>query len=141
MQNPPRIWLNYRPVRIGWVVPDHDPAVLVTVAALSSCLWGGRFHPVIPMHDDAELSERLIEIFAVDVLIPVLNTDATRAFIERYPQLAMKRWHDNIFNQRKSEFADIRHVLRRMTAQQDKQTESKLVLPTWEEADDLLFRN
>ena len=93
------------------------------------------------MHDDAELSERLIEIFAVDVLIPVLNTDATRAFIERFPHLAMQRWHDNIFNQRKCEFADIRHVLRRMTAQQDKQTESKLVLPTWEEADDLLFRN
>jgi hypothetical protein len=26
MRTPPRIWVDYRPVRIGWVVPTHDAA-------------------------------------------------------------------------------------------------------------------
>src|SRR5258707_12606666 len=30
MANPPRIWLDYRPVRIGWVIPNQDVARLAT---------------------------------------------------------------------------------------------------------------
>ena len=53
MSNPPRIWLDYRPVRIGWVIPNQDVARLVTDATWNSCLWGGRHNYVIPAHDTA----------------------------------------------------------------------------------------
>jgi hypothetical protein len=32
MGNPPRIWLDYRPVRIGWVVEGADVEQLATAA-------------------------------------------------------------------------------------------------------------
>ena len=40
MSNPPRIWLTYRPVRIGWVVEGSNLSQLVTAASWSTCLWG-----------------------------------------------------------------------------------------------------
>jgi hypothetical protein len=48
MPNPPRIWLDYRPVRIGWVVDEPDVATLAMAAGFNTCLWGGRFNPIIP---------------------------------------------------------------------------------------------
>src|SRR6266436_4779378 len=80
MSNPPRISLIYRPVRIGWVVEDGSLSQLVTATSWSTCLWGGRFNPIIPM-DDAELANNLIATFGVDVLIPVVASDSTSAFI------------------------------------------------------------
>ena len=81
MNNPPRIWLDYRPVRIGWVVSNRDVAQLTAAARWNSCLWGGRFNPVIPMNDRG-LSDKLICLFGVDVLLPVAPTDDTKAFID-----------------------------------------------------------
>jgi hypothetical protein len=113
MPNAPRVWLEYRPVRIGWVIPDRDIARLVTAASLSACLWGGRFNPIIPIHDSA-LAEQLVKAFAVDLLIPIDPTDAARAFLNRFPYLAHHRSGEAIFQQRRCEFADIRHVVRRI---------------------------
>jgi hypothetical protein len=134
MPSAPRIWLNYRPVRIGWVIPDRDIARLATAAAWSSCLWGGRFNPIIPIHD-VILADQLVKTFAVDLLRPVHETDATRNFIDRFPYLRHDRWHETIFRQRRCEFADIRHVVRRIYQNQDKQAESALILPVWDPAD------
>jgi hypothetical protein len=136
MRNEPRIWLNYRPVRIGWVVPERDIARLSTAATWNSCLWGGRFNPIIPI-DDLALAERLVKTFAVDVLIPVDGTDTTRAFIGRFPHLGHNRWREPIFQQRQCEFADVRHICRRIFRHQDKQVESALVLPLWSQMDAL----
>jgi hypothetical protein len=92
----PRIWVDYRPVRIGWVTPERDIALLATAAAWNSCLWGGRFNPVIPIHDAAQ-GDQLVKTFAVDVLIPVEGTEATRTFIGRFPHLGHNRWREPIF--------------------------------------------
>jgi hypothetical protein len=108
MSNPPRIWLDYLPVRIGWVIPIQDIARLVTIATWNSCLWGGRHNYVIPAHDTA-LADRLVACSGVDVLLPVQPDAATTAFIERYPHLEHHRWRASIFQQRGCEFADIRH--------------------------------
>jgi hypothetical protein len=86
MSNPPQIWLKYRPVRIGWVVQGRDLAQLLTAASWNTCLWGGRFNPIIPM-DDIDLANNLIATFGVDVLIPVAASDATKAFIDNYSHL------------------------------------------------------
>jgi hypothetical protein len=109
----PRIWVDYRPVRIGWVTPERDIVRLATAAAWNSCLWGGRFNPIIPIHDAAQ-GDQLVRTFAVDVLIPVEGTEATRTFIDRFPHLAHHRWREPIFERRQCEFADIRHVVRRI---------------------------
>lgn len=125
MPDAPRVWLQYRPVRIGWVIPERDIARLTTAASWSACLWGGSFHPIIPIHDSA-LAERLVKTFAVDLLIPIPPTDATRAFIDRFPYLAHHRWRERIFERRRCEFADIRHIVRRIHRHQDNQSKSGL---------------
>ena len=134
MPSAPRIWLDYRSVRIGWVIPDRDIARLATAAAWNSCLWGGRFNPIIPIHD-ITLADQLVKTFAVDILLPVDGTDATRTFIDRFPYLLHDRWRETIFQQRRCEFADIRHVVRHIFRNQDKQAESALILPVWDLAD------
>ena len=91
MPSAPRIWLEYRPVRIGWVVPDRDITRLSKAAAWNSCLWGGRYNPVIPI-DNPALADQLIRTFAVDLLIPIGASDATLTFIDRFPYLAHTRW-------------------------------------------------
>jgi hypothetical protein len=58
MGNAPRIWLDYRPVCIGWVADEAAVAQLRTAASWNTCLWGGRFNPIIPLHDHV-LSEKL----------------------------------------------------------------------------------
>ena len=58
MATPPRIWLDYRPVRIGWVIDEPEPVQLAEAARINSCLWGGRFNPVIPCRD-TELVDKI----------------------------------------------------------------------------------
>jgi hypothetical protein len=136
MPSPPRIWLDYRPVRIGWVVTNQDIGQLVTAARWNACLWGGRHNCIIPTHDTA-LADRLVTCFGVDVLIPVQPGADAKAFVERFPHLEHHRWRESIFNQRSCEFADIRHPLRRIVTHQDKETERKIAIPAWTDNDPL----
>ncbi len=106
------------------------------MASWNACLWGGRYNCVIPAHD-TELAERLVSCFAVDVLLPVQSDDATNAFIDRFQHLKHLRWSESIFRQRDCEFADIRHALRRISANQDKELERRVCLPTWDASDPL----
>jgi hypothetical protein len=95
MSNPPRIWLDYRPVRIGWVIPDRDIALFATAVSWSTCLWGGRYNCMIPAYD-AALADRLLSCFGADVLLPVHADAATTAFIARHLHLQHERWRDSI---------------------------------------------
>jgi hypothetical protein len=101
MPNPPRILLDYRPVRIGWVIPNQDVARLLTAVTWNTCLWGGRHNCIVPAHDTA-LAGRLVSYFRVDVLLPVQPDAETTAFIERFPHLAHHRWRDSIFQRRQA---------------------------------------
>jgi hypothetical protein len=139
MSNPPQIWLKYRPVRIGWVVQGRDLAQLLTAASWSTCLWGGRFNPIIPM-DDIDLANNLIATFGVDILIPVATSDATKAFIANYSHLHMHLWREEIFADRQCDFADIRHAARRATAPGNVYAYapvSSMVRPIWSQEDPL----
>src|SRR5580692_5392870 len=99
MSNPPRIWLDYRPVRIGWVLDGPSIAALTAAAHFNSCLWGGRFNPIIPCRN-AQLAAALVKLFNVDVLVPVQATEQTAAFISTWPHLRLKIWGDSIFRDR-----------------------------------------
>src|SRR3972149_4265538 len=105
MSHPPRIWLDYRPVRIGWVIPNQDIAQLVTAAAWNVCLWGGRHNCIIPAHD-AALADALVACFGVDVLLPVRSDEETRADLARFPHLHHHQWRDGIFHEQRVEVAD-----------------------------------
>jgi hypothetical protein len=136
MRHPSRIWLDYRPVRIVWVIPNQDVGRLLTAVTWNTCLWGGRYNCIVPAHDTA-LADCLINCFRVDVLLPVQADAETTAFIERFPHLEHRRWRDSIFQRRRCEFADIRHALRRIVAHQDSDTSSRITLPLWEDGDAL----
>jgi hypothetical protein len=136
MSNPPRIWLDYRPVRIGWVIPDRDIALFATAVSWSTCLWGGRYNCMIPAYD-AALADRLLSCFGADVLLPVHADAATTAFIARHLHLQHERWRDSMFQQHRCEFVDIRHALRRIVAHQDKEAQERLRLPEWQVSDQL----
>jgi hypothetical protein len=136
MSNPPRIWLDYRPVRIGWVISGQDVAQLGTAATWNACLWGGRQNCIIPAHDTA-LADRLVACFSVDLLLPVRSDAVTTAFIGRFPHLKHHSWRDSISHQRGCEFADIRHAVRRIVAHQDQDTPSRICHFRWEDGDAL----
>jgi hypothetical protein len=136
MQNPPRIWLDYRPIRIGWVMPDRDIAQLATVASWNACLWGGSFNCLIPLHN-SDLARRLVTCFAVDVLIPMEADAASAAFVAAFPHLAYRRWRASIFHEHSCDFTDIRHALHRLVSPHGERSISQLVLPAWDAADPL----
>jgi hypothetical protein len=139
MSNPPRIWLDYRPVRIGWLVAERDLAQLTAAASLNTCLWGGRFNPIIPIADPG-LSDKLISLFGVEVLLPVAQTDETKAFIDSYPHLHFHMWGNSIFNDTHCEFVDIRHAVKRAVRQATIGNQSilrSIVRPVWSPTDPL----
>src|SRR5262249_11524308 len=79
----------------------------------------------------------LVKTFVLDVLIPIDVTDNARTFIKRFPHLTYERLREPIFSGRRCEFADIRHAVRRIFRHQDKQAQSAVILPIWDQADGL----
>ena len=61
-----------------------DFAALREAMKLSFTMWGGRYNPVI-LIDDLEVASSLVRLFRVDVLWPVSNDEAVKAFIKRFP--------------------------------------------------------
>jgi hypothetical protein len=135
MSNPPRIWLDYRPVRIGWVVDERSVVPLVTTAGFNTCLWGGRFNPIVQCRD-VKLATALIKLFKVDVLLPVQISDATAAFINSWPQLHLNIWSESIFSDGHCAFVDIRHAVKR-TLRVPGFAPGRFIRPTWTSADPL----
>jgi hypothetical protein len=133
--NSPRILLEYRPVRIGWLIEGRKVAQLQTAANWSTCLWGGCYNPMIPI-DDEDLSSQLIAAFGVDVLIAVESSDATKAFVEKYPHLHLHLWREGLFADRRAEFVDIRHAARRAMVSGNLDSLAFL-RPIWPERDSL----
>jgi hypothetical protein len=135
MSNPPRIWLDYRPVRIGWVLDDPSIAALTAAAHFNSCLWGGRFNPIIPCRD-AQPAAALVKLFNVDVLVPVHATEATAAFINTWPHLRLNIRGDSIFSARHCAFVDIRHAVKR-ALRAPEFARDRFIRPTWTNSDPL----
>src|SRR5215469_17378422 len=96
MPSPPRLWLDYRPVRIGWLVETPNLQHLATAASWTTCLWGGRYNPLIPT-GNPDLAKKLIQAFGVDILIPVAPSDAADAIIDAYPHLHLTSWGSRPF--------------------------------------------
>ncbi|MBB4236451.1 hypothetical protein [Rhizobium esperanzae] len=75
--------VSFRPVRIGFLTPVEDLALLSRIARLNTCLWGGRYNPIIPYfqncgdrwrrpHSKAtglDIAREYINFFEPDVLV------------------------------------------------------------------------
>ena len=43
-----RVDIRLRPIRFGFLVPPNDKANILEIFRINTCLWGGRFNPIIP---------------------------------------------------------------------------------------------
>ena len=91
-----RVDICYRPLRIGWAIKSDDFAAFRKAVRYSYALWGGRFNPILFVDREDE-SSRLIDLFRVDVIIPVGDSDEVKDFPKKYPYLINPFFHDSIF--------------------------------------------
>jgi len=75
--------LNYRPIRIGWVITDPNPKWVEQAVRLSSCLWGGRYNPIIPAKD-LKTAKSIINKYGVDLLWPIDGVGSEAAILAKH---------------------------------------------------------
>ena len=52
--------LRLRPIRFAFLVSPNDSQKLLEVFRVNTCLWGGKFNPIIPIrkNEKGDLSEK-----------------------------------------------------------------------------------
>jgi hypothetical protein len=81
-----RVDICYRPLRVGWAIRAGDFDAFRQAVRFTHTLWGGRFNPIL-IADNEEESGRLIDLFHVDVIYPLGNSEIVQEFPERFPHL------------------------------------------------------
>jgi len=91
-----RVDICYRPLRIGWAIKSDDFAAFRKAVRYSFALWGGRFNPILCVDLEDECSQ-LIDLFRVDMIIPIGDSAEVKDFPKKYPYLINPFFHDSIF--------------------------------------------
>lgn len=91
-----RVDICYRPLRIAWAIGAGDIPSFRSAARTSHALWGGRFNPIVVV-DQRDQAEDLINLFRVDVILPIGDSEAVRSFPSRFPHLIKPFFHDQVF--------------------------------------------
>jgi tRNA threonylcarbamoyladenosine modification (KEOPS) complex Pcc1 subunit len=91
-----RVDICYRPLRIGWAIRAGDFVAFRSAVRSSFALWGGRFNPIIVV-DQEELAQNLVDLFRLDVIIPVGDSEIVQAFPKRFPYLIKPFFDDRVF--------------------------------------------
>lgn len=91
-----RVDIAYRPLRIGWVIKLGDVQAFREAVRLSHTLWGGRFNPIL-IADRENEARRLVDLFRLDFLLPVGDSEEVKAFPKKFPHLINPFWHDTLF--------------------------------------------
>ena len=79
--------IKYRPLKIGFLVPDGDINSLVEVARINTLLWGGIHNPIIPVGSNTKEIIDLISSTPIDVLHPIVNTESVDIVLAAFPFL------------------------------------------------------
>lgn len=80
--------IKYRPVKIGFLIREGEVDDLVSVAGINTLLWGGVYNPVIPVAEASlEATRKLINLFDVDILVPIVHTESIDAILKEYEHL------------------------------------------------------
>jgi len=104
------VYLNYRPIRIGWCIRNEDFEGFRSTARLNYACWGGVFNPFIPV-DDVEFGKVLVETFRPDVLFAVGEDAQVTAFIESFPHLKPSIGKTSVTDGEEITHLDISHPL------------------------------
>jgi len=135
--------VKWRPVRVGWCVRDGDLDSLINGFRFSHCLWGGRFNPIIVI-DNESVARRLMELFHVDVLLPLGKDERCIAFSKAIKHLPSPFFHQELFedgnNRKDCTLLDIYHPVRTFFEQnvKDKSAPTRnAVLYDWADNDPL----
>lgn len=86
----------YRPLRIGWAIRAGDMDAFRAATRLSFALWGGRFNPIIIV-DHRDEAESLIDVFRVDVILPIGDSEDVKGFVKRFPYLIKPFHSESVF--------------------------------------------
>jgi hypothetical protein len=110
-----RIDICYRPLRLGWAIRAGDFDALRQVFRLSHTVWGGRFNPILVV-DDADQARDLVDLFRVDVVWPVGDTEQVNEFPKRFPHLIKPFFEKSLFvgdvrGGRRAQLLDIHNAL------------------------------
>jgi hypothetical protein len=91
-----RVDICYRPLRIGWAIRAGDKDAFRAATRLSFALWGGRFNPIIIV-DHRDEAESLIDVFRVDVILPIGDSEDVKGFVKRFPYLIKPFHSESVF--------------------------------------------
>jgi hypothetical protein len=91
-----RVDICYRPLRIAWAIRAGDFNAFRRAVRYSCALWGGRFNPIVIIDREEEAS-RLIDLFRVDIILPIGESDEVKNFPNKYSSLINPFFHDSIF--------------------------------------------
>jgi hypothetical protein len=90
-----RVDIQYRPLRVGWVIPSSDISALRTAVRLSYALWGGTFNPIL-FSDRPSEAKAIAKVFRVDALITIPEDNSTSVL--DMPYLRGPLWpHQRLF--------------------------------------------
>ena len=91
-----RVDICYRPLRIGWAIRAGDMDAFRSAAKRSFALWGGRFNPIIIV-DQPDTAQHLVELFRLDMIVPVGDSDIVQAFPNKFPYLIKPFFEKDVF--------------------------------------------
>lgn len=91
-----RVDISYRPLRIGWAVRDGDMASVRQAMRYSHALWGGRFNPILVI-DREEEARQLVELFRLDVICAVGDSQEVKDFSKKFPYLIWPFHSNSVF--------------------------------------------
>jgi len=139
------IKVEYKPFRVGFCVRDGKVKDVLDAARLSSLLWGGIYNPIIPVGDREGLDKKLIDLFQVDVLVPISDSPEIKKFINRYKWLNWPLHYPGSLiyqdNQKKKkeialvDVSDIIKILWKKEFRLSKENISNCRLPIWKTSD------
>ena len=92
-----RVDICYRPLRIGWAIRAGDFDAYRQAVRYSHALWGGRFNPILVVDHEDE-AQRLVDMFRVDFIWPLGDSQEMRDFSNKFPNLINPFPHFPIFS-------------------------------------------
>jgi len=140
------VQIEYRPLRIGFCVRYGNIQDVVTASRISSILWGGVYNPIIPVGSPDDLANKLVNVFPIDILVPLAETSEIKSFIDKYNWARLPRMYRNSilvkdsYNKgyMKTCVLDISHLLRNLWDKEFKFAKdgtSKCAIVSWKASD------
>ena len=87
--------ISYRPLKIGWAIRKGDIEAFRSVLKLTCTFWGGTFNPIIVI-DNKEETDKLINLFRIDFIQAIDDSDCVSELQNRYQHLIRPILHKSL---------------------------------------------